>query len=70
MSAIGTVTVHLVVKVEVKGTWGGDCTLEQIRKQGTTEAVNSLSRTLADKGVAIIKVDAREVVVSESGVSR
>jgi hypothetical protein len=62
---LGSVVVHLVVKVETSAAWGDDCTLKQVRDQGTKEAINRVSAVLEERGIAVTTVEAREVIVRE-----
>lgn len=65
-----TVKVRLVVEVDTRGAWGEDCSMGQIRKQGTEEAVNALRRAIeAANGLRpvvrfrIVSMDACDMVV-------
>lgn len=64
------VKVRFVVEVDTRGAWGEDCSMGQIRKQGTEEAVNALRRAIEAANdlrpvvrFRIVSVDACDMVV-------
>jgi hypothetical protein len=62
-----TVRVRLVVEVRLTSSWGADCTLGQIHRQGTQESVEALQRVLGDAKMRIVEATACDVVVHSEG---
>ena len=64
--ATASVRVRLVVEVKPSDTWGDDCTLGQVQKQGVTAALAILERALGENSrVRIVGVDSCDVVLNE-----
>lgn len=74
---IATVKVRMVVEVTPSGSWGDDCTMGQIQKQGTQAALDALSNALftdnerrPSKRFRIVSIDACDMVVALGGESK
>jgi hypothetical protein len=58
-----TVRVRVVVEVPVRSTWGSDCTVAQVQKQGIEEAVGALRRVVGSSGIRFVNVESCDMVV-------
>lgn len=68
MKTKATARVRITVEVSADGSWGGDCTLEQVRKQAMDAAVQRLASVLEREGrggILILGVERPEVVVTD-----
>jgi hypothetical protein len=62
-----TVRVRVVVEVPVRGTWGADCTVAQVQRQGIEEATNVLRRVAGSSGIRFVRVESCDMTVSIVG---
>lgn len=66
MGSIATVSVSLVVTVDVPSGWGGDSTIAEIRRMGVESAVGVLHRLIEkNTGIKIKRCEAVEMLVRE-----
>lgn len=64
MKTSATVRVRVMLGVSVSSVWGDDCTVAQVRQQGTDGALAAVARALEGaKGVSILGVEALEMTV-------
>lgn len=57
-------TVRVVVGVEVGATWGDDCPVSQVRRQGSEAGEAAVRRALdGAKGLTILGVESLEMTV-------
>jgi hypothetical protein len=50
-----TARVTLTVEVDVRSSWGGDCTVDQVNRQAAEEAVNYVEQAAAkDRRIRVI----------------
>lgn len=64
MKTRATVRVRVTVEVAVSSSWGGDCPLSQVRKQGAEEGENIVRNALAGhKRLTVRGVEALEMTV-------
>jgi len=51
-----TATVQARVEIKIDSNWGDDCTLAQVKKQATEEAIRKLKKLLSSDCVQTIGV--------------
>lgn len=62
-----TSVIRLVVEVTPTDSWGGECTVEQVKKQGTEAALAAIQRVFEKTGVRakVVDVAAVRMVINE-----
>lgn len=64
MKTKATVRVRVVVGVEVSSTWGDNCTVSQVRQQGSQEGEAAVRKALSeDKRLKVLGVESLEMTV-------
>jgi hypothetical protein len=63
-----TIRVQVLVEVAVGASWGDDCSVGQVRKQGVEEAVGAVTRLVHVEGskVRVVGAVASDMVLRES----
>jgi hypothetical protein len=63
-----TVRVHVLVEVTLGASWGDDCSVGQVRAQGTREAVDAVRRLVHVDGskVRVVEAVASDMVIREA----
>lgn len=64
-----TVRVRLVVDVTTASAWGPDCTIQQVREQGASQAENILRNALKEeKRARVANVESLHITIDEGGM--
>ena len=68
MKSTVSADVVLGIRIPVGSTWGSECSMDQIVKQASEEAVNSVRAKFNPGGVEILWTKVTAVIATESKV--
>jgi hypothetical protein len=58
--------VQLTVSIDLKDTWGNECTINQIQKQAKDGAISSMWKWVEETGVTIVGEPKVTIVIIEN----